>query len=183
MPAELTSTLEVRDPLLQSYADVLTDEVRSALEALAPFDSDRHALMQARLARRAARTAGRQPIAFLDPSATIGRTALSVQDARAGRFEGSDIPRDLRRQWIQGTGPGAKPGVSIERSIRNVAYALLSGADGWMFDGEDALGQVSTMALDNQRNLKLAIQRDPLFLAAAESVAAEMNVWAESFLG
>ena len=30
-----------------------------------------------------------------------------------------------------------------------------------MFDGEDALGQVSTMSLDNQRNLKLAIHRDP----------------------
>ena len=27
-------------------------------------------------------------------------------------------------------------------SLRNVAYALLSGADGWMFDGEDALGQI-----------------------------------------
>ena len=50
------------------------------------------------------------------------------------------------------------------KSIRNVAYALLSGADGWMFDGEDALGQVSTMSLDNQRNLKLAIHRDPMFL-------------------
>ena len=47
------------------------------------------------------------------------------------------------------------------QSLRNVAYALLSGADGWMFDGEDALGQVSTMSLDNQRSLRLAIQRDP----------------------
>jgi malate synthase len=35
----------------------------------------------------------------------------------------------------------------------------LSGADGWMFDGEDALGQIKTMSLDNQRNLKLAIKR------------------------
>src|SRR5687767_15222976 len=25
-----------------------------------------------------------------------------------------------------------------------------SGADGWMFDGEDALGQVTTMSLDNR---------------------------------
>ena len=52
----------------------------------------------------------------------------------------------------------------LEQSIRNVAYALLSGADGWMFDGEDALGQISTMSLDNQRNLKLAIHRDPVFM-------------------
>src|SRR3546814_20552922 len=75
-------------------------------------------------------------------------------------FVGSAMPADRQRQGIQGTGPGAKPGVSLEKSIRNVAYALLSGADGWMFDGEDALGQLSTMALDNQRNLALALRRD-----------------------
>jgi malate synthase len=63
-----------------------------------------------------------------------------------------------------------------------MAYALLSGADGWMFDGEDALGQVSTMSLDNQRNLKLALARDPVFLEVAEEVAAGMNDWAEGFL-
>jgi len=59
----------------------------------------------------------------------------------------------------------------------------LSGADGWMFDGEDALGQVSTMSLDNQRNLKLAIHHDPRFLKVAEEVAAEMNKWARGFFG
>ena len=64
-----------------------------------------------------------------------------------------------------------------------MAYALLSGADGWMFDGEDALGQIATMSLDNQRNLKLAIHKDPLFLTVAEQVSHQMNRWAESFLG
>ena len=64
-----------------------------------------------------------------------------------------------------------------------MAYALLSGADGWMFDGEDALGQVSTMSLDNQRNLRLAFARRPPFLQVAESVATEMNTWAKGFLG
>jgi malate synthase len=59
----------------------------------------------------------------------------------------------------------------------------LSGADGWMFDGEDALGQVTTMSLDNQRNLKLAIHKDPVFLKVAEQVAEEMNRWSTSFLG
>ena len=98
------------------------------------------------------------------------------------RFVGSEIPADLQRQWIQGTGPAARPNAPVERSIRNVAYALLSGADGWMFDGEDALGQVSTMSLDNQRNLALAIHRDPVFLEVAEQVAAEMNEWARGFL-
>ena len=106
-----------------------------------------------------------------------------MQDARDGNFDGSEIPPDLRRQWIQGTGPATKPRASTRSGLRNVAYALLSGADGWMFDGEDALGQVETMALDNQRNLKLAIARDPLFLAVAEEVAGEMNRWAQGFFG
>ena len=123
------------------------------------------------------------PIAFLDPSTDIGRTDINVQAARAGEFLGSEIPADLTRQWIQGTGPAARPNTPVDKSIRNVAYALLSGADGWMFDGEDALGQLSTMALDNQRNLKLAIHRDPIFMKVAEEVASEMNQWATGFLG
>jgi malate synthase len=122
-------------------------------------------------------------LTFLDARAAIGGTSLTVADARSGAFRGADIPRDLQRQWIQGTGPAARPGAPVERSIRNVAYALLSGADGWMFDGEDALGQVSAMSLDNQRNLKLALARDPVFMAAAEQVAIEMNAWSESFFG
>jgi malate synthase len=106
-----------------------------------------------------------------------------VADARAGRFDGAVIPADLQRQWIQGTGPATKPRSDVRSGIRNVAYALLSGADGWMFDGEDALGQVDTMSLDNHRNLKLALARDPQFLAVAEEVSREMNQWAQGFFG
>ncbi|MGE3704639.1 MAG: malate synthase [Vicinamibacterales bacterium] len=175
--------LEIRGNLATDYADVYTADALSALDALAPLDDDRKGLMAARIARRTARAKNRERIAFLDPDATIGRTNITVRQARAGDFVGSEIPNDLKRQWIQGTGPGAKPGVSIEKSIRNVAYALLSGADGWMFDGEDALGQLATMSLDNQRNLKLAIAQDPLFLKVAEEVAGEMNRWAEGFHG
>ena len=174
--------LEIRGNLATRYADVFTAQALDALDALAPLDDDRKALMTARMARRTARAASRQPIGFLDESAPIGRTGLTVRQAREGDFVGSDIPPDLRRQWVQGTGPGAKPDPRIERSIRNVAYALLSGADGWMFDGEDALGQLATMSLDNQRNLKLAIHRDPVFHAVARDVAVEMNRWAEGFL-
>jgi malate synthase len=176
-------TLEIRANLEKTYPDVLTPEALSALEALQGFDVDRKAAMAARIARRAARIERQERIGFLDRASMIPRTRISVQEARDGRFTGSSIPADLRRQWIQGTGPGAKPRAAIEKSIRNIAYALLSGADGWMFDGEDALGQVSTMSLDNQRNLKLAIHRDPLFLRVAEQVAAEMNAWARSFFG
>jgi malate synthase len=117
--------------------------------------------MAARIARRAQRARDKQRITFLDPDSYIPRTRIKVQEARDGAFAGSEIPADLRRQWIQGTGPAAKPNASVEASIRNVAHALLSGADGWMFIAE-ALGQVSTMSLDNQRNPKLAIPR-PVF--------------------
>src|SRR3989440_967566 len=175
--------LEIRGNLENAYADVFTPEAVAALEALAGFDADRKALMAARIERRAARARNKERITFLDPQATIARTRIKVQDARAGAFTGTAIPKDLQRQWIQGTGPAAKPNAPVETSIRNVAYALLSGADGWMFDGEDALGQIGTMSLDNQRNLKLAVHRDPVFMKVAEQVAAEMNDWAKGFFG
>ena len=177
------SRLETRGNVSRAYADVLSPQALDTLEALARFDDDRKAVMDGRIARRAARAQGKQRLAFLDPGAEIARTRIRVQEARAGAFVGSDIPADLRRQWIQGTGPAARPHVPLERSIRNVAYALLSGADGWMFDGEDALGQVSTMSLDNQRNLALAFRRDDVFLKVAEEVAGEMNQWARGFFG
>ncbi len=176
-------TLEISGRLEAEYEDVFTPEAKAALAALLPFDADRRAVMDARIRRRKARAEAKERIDFLEADSLIPRTQIRVQDARDGHFEGSLIPDDLQRQWIQGTGPGAKPNARLESSIRNVAYALLSGADGWMFDGEDALGQRSAMSLDNQRNLKLAIHRDPAFLKVAETVAASMNEWAEDFLG
>jgi len=183
MPSPESQVIEIRADLATTYADVYTPEAIAAVEALAPLDGRRRELMAERLARRAERAAeGRAP-SFLNADSVIPGTALTVADARAGKFEGSAIPADLQRQWIQGTGPAARPDAPLERSLRNVAYALLSGADGWMFDGEDALGQLSTMSLDNQRNLRLAIHRDPVFLGVAEQVADEVNEWAEGFLG
>jgi len=178
-----TRTLEIQGNLENDYRDVFTGEAVAALEALCGLDKDRKAVMAGRIERRAARARNKQRITFLDQAATISRTKIKVQDARDGNFIGSEIPRDLQRQWIQGTGPAAKPNSTVEKSIRNIAYALLSGADGWMFDGEDALGQISSMSLDNQRNLKLAIHRDPVFMKTAEQVALEMNNWGKEFFG
>lgn len=173
----------IRDNFKEVYKDVYTPEVLSALSSLAHFNSKIKELMAKRMKRRAERQKNKQRITFLDPESYIPQTNIKVQDAREGKFEGAVIPADLQRQWIQGTGPAAKPNTPLESSIRNVAYALLSGADGWMFDGEDALGQINTMSLDNQRNLKLAISKDPLFLKIAEVVAAEMNRWSMDFFG
>jgi malate synthase len=178
-----STRLVARQGVIERYGDVLTPKALEVLEALAPLNAPRRQLMQERITRRAARLREGRAFDFLDPKATIARTSLTVQDARDGKFEGAVIPQDLERQWIQGTGPAARPGAPVEQSLRNVAYALLSGADGWMFDGEDALGQLSTMSLDNQRNLKLALARDPRFLAVCEAVAAEMNAWAQGFFG
>jgi malate synthase len=176
-------SIEIRGNLRSAYDDVFTPAVMRALDALAPFDDDCKQVMAARIERRAARARDRTRLSFLEPDQLIPRTNIAVQDARDGRFAGSEIPADLRRQWIQGTGPAARVDAPVEVSIRNVAYALLSGADGWMFDGEDALGQVQTMSLDNQRNLRLAIDRSPIFMKVAEQVAAEMNDWAQKFFG
>jgi malate synthase len=107
------------------------------------------------------------------PDATIGRTTLTVRDARAGRFSGSEIPLDLQRQWIQGTGPATKPHASLDKSIRNVAYALLSGADGWMFDGEDALGQGRDDVAGQPAEPAAGHRARPAVLEGAESVAEE----------
>jgi malate synthase len=175
--------LEIRGDLERAYADVYTHAALAAMRQLVGFDDQRRSLMDARTRRRAERAKAKRPIGFLDPQARIGQSTLRVEDARDGAFEGSEIPHDLKRQWIQGTGPAARPNTPLDKSIRNVAYALLSGADGWMFDGEDALGQVATMSLDNQRNLKLAIDRDPVFLEAAQSLSGEMNHWAREFFG
>jgi malate synthase len=175
--------LELDEAAVRSYGDVFTGEALSALAALAPLNRDRREVMGRRIERRAERARRGERIGFLDPEAVIPRSTIRVQDAREGRFVGSEIPADLRRQWVQGTGPATKPRASTRSGLRNVAYALLSGADGWMFDGEDALGQVRSMSLDNQRNLRLAIAREPIFLEVAAEVAAEMNRWAEEFFG
>ncbi len=179
----MKSDIIIRSNLKELYRDIYTAEVLSTLSSLSHFNAEIKSIMSARLKRRAERQKNKQRITFLDPESVIPRTNIKVKDAREGKFIGTPIPHDLQRQWIQGTGPAAKPNAPLASSIRNVAYALLSGADGWMFDGEDALGQINAMSLDNQRNLKLAIHKDPAFLDTAEKVASEMNNWSKGFLG
>ncbi len=175
--------LQIRDNLANEYPDIYTPEAFAALEHMAQFNDEQKQLMDERTRRRLARMLNRVPIGFLSPEIEIKGTGIKVKDARDGKFVGSVIPHDLQRQWLQGTGPAAKPNSPVKANLRNVAYALLSGADGWMFDGEDALGQITTMSLDNQRSLKIAIARDPQFLEVAEQVSAEMNAWGKAFFG
>src|SRR6266498_4103500 len=85
-------TLDFRATTLQTYSDVFTPAALAALQTLAPLNRDRRQVMEARNARRLDRIRNRRRIAFLDPGAPIPRTSLRVQDARDGRFEGSEIP-------------------------------------------------------------------------------------------
>ncbi len=179
----MPSPITISRTALDGYPDVYTPEALATLEALASLDGRRLELMDSRIDRRRRRAAEGEHLSFLPETAVIDGTTITVADARAGRFEGAVIPHDLQRQWIQGTGPATKPRASTASGLRNVAYALLSGADGWMFDGEDALGQVDTMSLDNFRNIKLAFAGDAQFHDVAEVVAGEMNNWAVDFHG
>ena len=179
----MPSPITISRTALDGYPDVYTPEALATLEALASLDGRRLELMHSRIDRRRRRAADGEHLSFLPETAVIDGTTITVADARAGRFEGAVIPHDLQRQWIQGTGPATRPRASTASGLRNVAYALLSGADGWMFDGEDALGQVDTMSLDNFRNIKLAFAGDPQFHDVAEVVAGEMNNWAVDFHG
>ena len=176
--------LELRRGVLPAYDDVLTPEALAALEALAPLDDARREVMAQRRPAPARAGAARARRSRSRPRATpsrarrcawrtpgpAGSTAPTSRPTCAASGSRARAPRP-------GRGRASRPG------LRNVAYALLSGADGWMFDGEDALGQVDTMSLDNQRNLRLAFAMDPRFLDVAEGVADEMNAWAEGFLG
>ena len=104
-----SESLEIRRGVRGEYGDVLTRPVLDALEVLAPFNGERLELMAERLHRRRSRAENGRRIEFVDPEAVIEGTELTVRQAREGDFEGSEIPADLQRQWIQGTGPGAKP--------------------------------------------------------------------------
>src|SRR6516225_3955145 len=97
----------IQEKMPETYPDVYTPEVIAALSALADYNKDVKEVMKQRLRRRADRYQQKKRIGFLDPSSLIPRTKIGVQDARDGKFEGSIIPNDLQRQWIQGTGPAA----------------------------------------------------------------------------
>jgi malate synthase len=87
--------LEIRAGLDRSYSDVLTPEARATLLALRALDARRVELMRVRLERRRRRQERQQRIEFLPAGDIIAGTDLTVAEARAGRFAGSEIPPDL----------------------------------------------------------------------------------------
>src|SRR6266498_630307 len=105
----MTRRLSYSNSVLMAYPDVYTPPALEALEVLAPLNRDRRDVMARRLALRLTRQRSRQRMDFLDPEALIPRTTIRVRDAREGNFDGGEIPADLKCQWIQGTGPVARP--------------------------------------------------------------------------
>jgi malate synthase len=176
-----------------AYADILNARTLEILDQLAPLSEKLAELRRKREASYVYRQENGIDLNFLPETNEDGSdvlipgTNITVKDARAGNFEGSDVPADLQRQWIQLTGPAAKsPQDKVKKDgtplsweeakradLRNVVHALLSGADGMMFDGEDALGQLETMSLDNVRALVTAYQKDPIFWEVAQEVVQE----------
>ena len=135
--------------------------------ALAPFDGIGVTLMRARIERRARRQRERERI--VPPAdATIGGT-----DDHGARCPSRPVrrrrdPRDLAAPVDPGHRARDAAACATAESIRNVAYALLSGADGWMSTAKMRSGRWTAMSLDNQRNLKLAYARADVFMTAAE---------------
>src|SRR5678816_4061706 len=110
----MANSIHIKGNLQEQYKDVYTTEAISALNELSPFNKEVKAAMQARIERRADRERSKKRVSFLDPESFIPRTKIKVKDAREGKFEGASIPADLQRQWIQGTGPAAKPNAGLE---------------------------------------------------------------------
>jgi hypothetical protein len=95
-------SLEIRGNLQSDYGDVYTKEALAALDALAPLDKDRQALMKARIERRNARARNKQRIAFLDPNATIGKYRTRVREtSKAARSRKTSSDSGFRAQVLQ----------------------------------------------------------------------------------
>ena len=59
-----TRKFEIRGTLQNNYKDVFTEKALEALDALATLDSDRKAIMAARIERRAARARSKERSRF-----------------------------------------------------------------------------------------------------------------------
>ena len=120
-----TRSIEIQHGVQQSYADVYTPEALAAIEAMSSLDDDRRRLMADRIRRRLDRALA-QPIGFLDPQALIGRTNIRFRTRATAISSAARFPATSQRQWIQGTGPAAKPNAPVdkEHSQRRLCAAV-----------------------------------------------------------
>ena len=116
-------------------------------------------------AHRAARGARARPAADRLPRSAVASSrarSIKVQDARDGKFVGSEIPA----RPAAAVDSGHRPGRQAERAGRDAASATsptrcCRAPTAGCSTARTRSARSSTMSLDNQRNLKLAIHRDP----------------------
>ncbi len=127
--------MEIKGEVADRYHQVLTREALDFVAGLArSFEETRRALLQRREQRQQAWDAGALPD-FL----------AETQDIRDGDWTIAGIPDDLKRRWVELTGPA-------ERKM--VVNALNSGADVFMADFEDALAPTWPNLIEGQLALR-----------------------------
>ena len=176
-------SFEIRGNLESEYPDVFTREAMAAIEVLSKLDAERKAVLAGRTARRAARSRNKERIDFLDPSATIGANQHQGSGCARRQFHRHRDPR--RPAAGSGFKAPARPPSRMRRSKRASATSPMRccpAPTAGCSTARTRSARSATMSLDNQRNLKLAIHRDPVFMKVAEQVAGEMNAVGTGFL-
>ncbi len=135
--------------------DVLTSDALAFLAELHDrFDARRRDLLSTREQAQARFDAGALPD-FLEETAAV----------RSGNWQVAPAPPDLRRRWVEITGP-------VERKM--MVNALNSGADCFMADLEDAHSPTWAGTVAGQANLRDAV-RGKLELTTAEGKHYAVN--------
>ena len=128
----------VRGRVTPTYAEILSpDALRFVAVLHREFNPTRKRLLQRRAEIQAEINAGKLPD-FLAETAEI----------RQADWQGAPEPPDLRRRWVEITGP-------VDRKM--IINALNSGADVYMADFEDAFSPTWAGTVEGQVNLRDAV--------------------------
>ncbi|HEX5481804.1 MAG TPA: malate synthase A [Terriglobia bacterium] len=131
--------VEIRGPMSEGYAEILTPEALAFLAGLAEnFDERRVALLERRKARQEEIRQGRLPD-FLEETAAV----------RAGDWRVAPIPKDLLDRRVEITGPADR---------KMIINALNSGANVYMADFEDSNSPTWRNNVEGQMNLRDAVR-------------------------
>lgn len=141
-------------PSAPAQAILTPDALAFVTDLHTRFDARRRELLAARRTRQAAFDAGALP-EFLPETQAI----------RNGHWEVAPPPADLRRRWVEITGP-------VERKM--MINALNSGADCFMADFEDAHSPTWAGTLAGQLNVRDAV-RGQLTFTSSEGKSYAVN--------
>jgi malate synthase len=155
LTAQSLPGLEIRGPVPEAYAQVLTPQACAFLAGLfGAFEPRRQELLARRAARQAELDSGILPD-FLP----------STKSIREGSWRVAPAPADLLDRRTEITGP-------VDRKM--VINALNSGAKVFMADFEDATSPTWDNLLEGQANLRDAVRRTISF-TSAEGKAYKLN--------